>query len=166
MLQEPADPALLYFREIVEPTVAEFMENRADKRRGCLACLALASMTEHYFRARPEHTAAGQRACDALSAFKGKVRAENKALGWIADVANATKHVVRYGKPDALKIGYGDVRTEEMGRAGVLRAGWPIAGEEVLVGADREWRLSVLIEAAMKFWRSELNLISRSEDTT
>ena len=87
-----ADPALAFFREVVEPTVMEFLADPADKRRGCLACLAVAGMTEHYFHARPALAAGGEA---ALKKLKGALRDENKILGWIADVANATKHVER-----------------------------------------------------------------------
>ena len=147
---QPADDALMFFRDMVEPTVAEFMANRADKRRGCLACLVLASMTEHFFHARPELCAVGR------AAFKARVRSENWAVGAIADVANATKHVA--GATDRGKWGYSDLQAMEMGQCGVLRCGWPINGEEVLVGPDRAWRLSELIECTILFWRQKLGL--------
>ncbi len=76
----------------------------------------------------------------------------------IADVANATKHVVRVPRGASVRPGFEDVRVEEMGRVGFLRADRPIGGEEVLVGADMEWRLSVLIETAMAFWREKVGL--------
>jgi hypothetical protein len=145
----PNDGALQFFREVVEPTVAEFMADRADKRRGCLACLALASMTEHYTHAR---LGGGEHA----KAFKSATRAENKAVGWISDVANATRHVIRSTKFEA--IGYGDIETLEMGQCGVLRCGWPINGEEVLVGPEHQWRLSELIDCTMDFWRGKLGV--------
>lgn len=147
---QPTDDALRFFREMVEPTVAEFMDDRADKRRGCLACLALASMTEHFFQARSDLSAVDR------ASFKARVRSENWAVGAITDVANATKHVV--GAKDRSKWGYNDLQAMEMGQCGVLRFGWPINGEEVLVGPDRAWRLSELIECAMVFWRQKLGL--------
>ena len=146
-----ADPALTYFVEIVEPTVAEFLAKPSDKRRGCLASLAVASMTEHFFPARPELTAAGV----TLARFKGDIRDHTKpggntAVGLVADVATATKHVhSRDGRP-----GYAQVNSMEMGVCGVLKCGWPIRGEEVLVGdlPSPPWRLLELIECAMGFW--------------
>ena len=150
----PEDDAMLFFREVVEPTVDEFMVDRASKRRGCLACLALASMAEHYFHARPNLP------LGKLAEFKPAIRTENKAVSWIADVANATRHVHRRDKPS--RIGYGDMQPLETGQVGVLRAGWPIGGEEVLVGHDHEWRLSTLIETTMTFWRAKLHLPSET----
>ena len=147
---QPADDALLFFREMVEPTVAEFMANRADRRRGCLACLVLASMTEHFFHARPVLNALSR------ASFKTTIRNENWAVGAIADVANATKHVV--GAKERGKWSYNDLQAMEIGQCGVLRCGWPINGEEVLVGSDHEWRLSELIECVMEFWRTKLGL--------
>lgn len=148
------DRATQFFREFVEHTVADFMAKRADKRLGCLACLALASLTEHYIHARLGGSE------DARKAFKLSVRQENKAVGWIADVANATRHVVRPSKFDA--IGYRDIQSMEMGRCGILRCGWPINGQEVLVGPDHEWRLSDLIKCAVGFWREKLGIETAS----
>jgi hypothetical protein len=146
----PHGEAHLFFREIVTPTVAEFMADPSDKRRGCLACLVLASMTEHYIH---EFSDGSEQACKKM---KQAFRDENKALGWITDIANATRHVKRLSKYEA--IGFGDIRTMEMGQCGVLRCDWPIAGEEVLVGPEHEWRLSDLIESTMDSWRKRLRL--------
>jgi len=63
--QSPLDDAMIFFREVVEPTVAEFVERPDDRRRGCLACLCLASMADHYFHARPE-SREGWAICDAV----------------------------------------------------------------------------------------------------
>ena len=138
-----------FFREIVEPTVAEFMVDPSSKRRGCLACLVLASMTEHYIHAFSDGTE------QTRMSMKKAFRDENKPFGWIADVANATRHVERSSKYDA--IGFGDIQTMEMGQCDVLRCDWPISGEEVLIGPGHEWRLSVSIGDAMEFWRSRLS---------
>lgn len=155
----PEDMALLFFNEIARPTVDEFLAAPADKRRGCLACLAVAAITEHYFQSRPELVGVNQRPRQALEAFKVAIHEENGAVGWIADVANATKHVVRDGKRGAAKIRYGDVRAIATGQCGVMRCGWPLGeGEEIVVGSNLEWRLSTLIEAAMDFWRAKLGL--------
>lgn len=144
------DDALLFFREIVEPTVAEFMDALSDKRRGCLACLAVASLTEHFFHARPDLAALGR------ATFKANIRKENWAVGAVADLANATKHVL--GGEGRSKWGYDDISTHQLNDCGILRAGWPLGGHEVLVGPDHAWRLGELIECAMTFWRQKLGL--------
>lgn len=144
------DNALEFFREIVEPTVTEFIANPADKRSGVLASLVLASMTEHFFHVRID----GKKS--DFDAFKLDSYNANGAVEWNAGVANATRHFKRLRKHRA--IGLGEVQAMEMGRCGVLRTGWPIGGEEVLVGTGCEWRLSALIECAMEFWRDELGL--------
>ena len=144
------DNAMYFFRDIVEPTVEEFMADRASKRRGCLACLALASMTEHFFHARPELAAVGK------APFKASLREENWSIGAILDVANATKHVI--GDENRGKWGYRDVAPYQLNSFGIMRAGWPLGGDEVLVGPDRAWRLSDLIKCAMTFWRQKLGV--------
>ena len=140
--------ALRFFREIVEPTVAEFMADPSDKRRGCLACLVLASLTEHY-----THTFADASEQDRPDT-KRSLRQGNKAVDWIAQVANATRHVKPDRKPKG--IGFSDIQAMDMGQCGVMRCGWPMGGEEVLVGSEHEWRLSDLLECAMDFWRRKL----------
>jgi hypothetical protein len=147
----PTDDAMLFFREVVEPTVAEFMTDRSNKRRGCLACLAVASMTEHYFHARSELASLGK------AEFKAKVRKEDWAVGAIADVANATKHVL--GHSHRGKWGYDDVSTHQLNTVGTMRAGWPVGGREVLIGSDRAWRLSILLNAAVTFWQAKLAIV-------
>jgi hypothetical protein len=117
------DPALLYFRYIVEPTVAEFMADKADRRRGVLAALALASMTEHFFLARPALLGSDRKALDT---FKEKIRQPptgNGAVGLIADVANATKHVVRVPRGASVRPGFEDVRVANIGAVGIMRVG-------------------------------------------
>lgn len=148
--------ALAFFREVVEPTVREFLADPADKRRGCLACLALAGMTEHYFHASSDLAQGGK---PRLTALKGELRRENAAIGWIADVANATKHVERPEKRGN-RIGYGDVATLVTNQCGVIRAGWPLGGKEVVVGSECEWLLSELVGETMRFWRGKLNLVA------
>ena len=118
-LLSEVDLAPDYFCEIVEPTVAEFLDDRSSKRRGCLAALAIASMTVDYYHAHPT---------GSVSSFKGMLRAENAAVGFIADIANATKHVER----TKTRLGYEDVQTLQLGTFGTRRAGWPFAGVELL----------------------------------
>jgi hypothetical protein len=146
----PPDDALEFYYEVVEPTVAEFMTDPANKRRGCLACLALTSMTEHYFHARLASTALTK------NKFKGELRKDNWTIGAIADVANATKHVL--GDVQRAKWGYKDIDVNELNGTGIMRAGWPLGGREVLVGLDRAWRLSELLQVAMRFWQAKLGI--------
>jgi hypothetical protein len=85
--QEP-DRAVWFYQEVVEPTVAEFLGKRDDIRLGCLACIALSSMVEHYFHARRQEFGS-QNAQD----FR-RTLAAYSAFEIVFDVANATKHVV------------------------------------------------------------------------
>jgi hypothetical protein len=71
-------------------------------------------------------------------------------------VANAAKHV--FGDEDRGKLGYCDVATHQLNDLSAMRLGWPLGGQEVLVGLDRAWRLPEVIESAMKFWRRKLGL--------
>lgn len=142
----PLDDALRFFAEMVELTVVDFLANPHDKRLGCLACLTLASMTEHFYEA----TIAG--AGLSKSDFKGAIRAECPPMGWVADVANATKHV--HGFSD--RIGFDAINSTEMDTLGVARFGWPFGGTEVLVGEAMEWRLSTLVTEALSFWRRKV----------
>lgn len=154
-MTEPCTPddALAFFREVVEPTAAEFLALPDDKRRGVLAALAVAAMTEHYFHACPDLARDGDA---ALANLKGALRRENAAIGWIADVANATKHVHRH-RPD--RLGYSDVSVVRTGVMGTMRVGWPMGhGQEVVVGPNAEWRLVTLLEEALRFWRVRLRL--------
>lgn len=142
------DAAQTFFRDMVEPTVAEFLTDPSDKRRGCLACLVVASMTEHYFQAHPDLPHA------SIASFKTQLRRDNWVLGAIADIANATKHVA---PTRSEKWSYADINVINSGQCGILQCGWPIgAGDEVLVGPDMNWRLVELLEIAMDYWRAEV----------
>ena len=112
MTAEPDDAARSFFREIVEPTVVEFLEQPADRRRGCLACLCLSSMSDHYFHARPKSVDG----CANPNAFRVKLGDTNWAVKQVFGVANATKHVKRRTG----RVGYEDV-TE------VARRIWTVA---------------------------------------
>lgn len=151
----PVDNAVRFLLEIVEPTVAEFMTDKADKRRACLACLALASLTEHYLYAR----FGGKK--DAATKCKTDFYNENNAVKLVADVANATRHVVRWEGTNS--FGCSAIESMEIGQCGIMRCGWPIGGEEVLVGDEREWRLSELVESTMRFWHEKLDLDAPDE---
>lgn len=156
---ESAAPDIQFFREMVEPTVDEFVAGKSNLRRGLLACLMIAAMTEHYFHAHPE---IGGLKGDYKGPLRDPAQGGNFAVGLIADVSNGTKHVtVSHGR-----IGYNQTQTHEMGAAGTLRAGWPIGGQEVLVGFNREWRLSQLIESALDFWRQKLGPDLETDNAT
>jgi hypothetical protein len=145
------DDALAFFQEMVEPTVAEFLVRPDDRRSGCLACLSLASMSDHYFHSRPESVEGAQDA----DAFRRAVSAKNWAVGQVIGVANATKHVRR--RPG--RVGYQDVSVQEISM-GNLRCGWPINGTEVMIEVKEDdlWLLSDLVEEAIKFWKLRLGV--------
>ena len=158
------DAALKFFNEVVEPTVEEFLFRESDVRRGYLASLALASMSDHYFHARPElvekYTNVGN--------FRGKLRKDNFAFGQVMDVANATKHVLPvYNEQGALKkIGFEHVSVQEI-TVGVLRAGWPINGPTTVVEVKENdmWRLATLVETARDMWREKFAPLSETATT-
>jgi hypothetical protein len=148
------DEALTFFREIVGPTVAEFLDRPDDRRLGCLACLCLASMADHFFHARAERDGC----CDAR-AFRRRIAAANWAVGQVIGIANATKHVER--RPG--RVGYHDIAPRQIA-CGNLRAGWPINGRRVMVEAEgRLWLLSHLVKAAFAFWQTQLELRESTE---
>jgi hypothetical protein len=141
------DNGLTFFREMVEPTVAEFLAGPDDRRRGCLACLCLASMADHYFHAQP----AFRDGCGDVRAFRVKIAGANWAVGQVIGIANAAKHVVRRSG----RVGYDDIAPRQIA-FGNLRCGWPINGRQVMVQAEggKLWLLSHLAQAALEFWRS------------
>lgn len=159
--QESSDRAREWFEEIVEPTVAEFLERPDSKRKGCLAILAVASMTEHYFHARLVNDAVGESQKQIkfkLSQFKSDVRDYKKGtgvfpVGLVADLANATKHVIAKNG-----ISHEGMEAKPLNVFGVMRCGWPLGlGTEILVGEKQEWRLVEMLECCMKFWREKLD---------
>lgn len=143
------DGAAMFFHEIVEPTVAEFLSQTDDKRRGCLACLSLSAMADHYFHARPE----GREGCSDANRFRWKVGEINWAVGQVNGVANATKHVERRQG----RVGYQDVSSQQI-TVGNLRVGWPVNGTQIIIEVEHGnlWLLSQLVEVAMTFWRNRL----------
>lgn len=78
------DSVTVFFHEIVEPTVAEFLTSPNDKRRGCLAAFALSAMADHFYQARPD-------TAESLARFKSDIRGLNGAVGLVADVSNTTQ---------------------------------------------------------------------------
>ena len=145
------DGASAFFRDIVEPTVAEFLAGAGDQRRGCLACLCLASMVDHYFHARPEF----RQGCRTVQAFSRNIASANWAVGQVIGVANATKHFARTED----RVGYEDIKTRPIA-FGNARCGWPINGAYVMLQdpEGKVWLLSHLAEAALEFWRNRLTL--------
>jgi hypothetical protein len=145
------DRALWFFQEVVEPFVEEFLRDPASMRLGCVACIVLDSMVDHYFHARPIEGAATnpERLRAALSA--------NWAFRQVSAVANAMKHV----KPDRRtdRSGFEKVETWRID-LGNFRAGWPMSGDEVMVDVapSGSWPLPQLVKAAEEMWRGKLNL--------
>lgn len=148
------DKALEFFRDMVEPTVAEFLRAPTDRRQGCLASLCLSSMADHYFHARSKP----EEGCVNENVFRKKVGDTNWAMKQVIGVANATKHV----RPLPGRVGYDDVFSLEI-TCGNLRAGWPINGLMVMIEVEEGnvWLLSQIVEAAMRFWEERLHLSVR-----
>jgi len=152
-LRDAAADAATFFAEMVLPTVAEFLRGRADKRLGCNACLALASMSDHYF-----HTLGAAVAPHFdVDKYRRSHAAKNWAVGTIIGIANATKHVLR--KPG--RVGFGDVFADNI-TCGNLRCGWPINGREVMVevAPDNLWLLSDLVEEATRYWIEKVEALA------
>lgn len=151
MANNTIDPALAFFHEMVEPTVEEFLANPQDKRRGCLACLVLSSMADHYYQSRPApvdgHT--------DVHFFRRSLGTATWAFGQVLGVANATKHVLRRKG----RVGFEDVTVQEI-QLGLFQCGWPMNGEETMVETRPGdiWLLSQLVEAATDVWRQKLGL--------
>ena len=51
--REGDDAAIWFYREIVQPTVAEFLTERESVRRVVLACIVLSHMADHTFMRHP-----------------------------------------------------------------------------------------------------------------
>ena len=134
---------------MVEPTVSEFLADPSDHRKGCLACLCLASMADHFFHARPD----SRGGCKDADSFRAMVGKSDWAVGQIIGIANATKHVERRRG----RVGYQDVSAQKI-TLGNLRCGWPFNGSQVMVEtkAGELWLLSHLVEAAMVYWRNRV----------
>ena len=151
----------------MEPTVAEFLATPGDKRRGCLAALAIDAMVDHFYQARPDIKDKFKKVQAFRRSIWDKDRkgppglGRNATVSLLHDVANATKHVERFepqpGK--AGRMGYQDIHSSPLNTFGIARFGWPFSSEpEILVGENREWRLVELIDCAMIFWREKLDL--------
>lgn len=158
--QAPSDRAQEWFEEIVEPTVAEFLEQPDSKRKGCLAILAVVSMTEHYFHARLADLVPGENKRERkqrIGLFKDEVRDYKQGtgvfpVGLAADLANATKHAEAKNK-----ISHEGMIPIPANACGVMKCGQPLGlGVEILVGEKQEWRLVEILECCMEFWREKL----------
>jgi len=161
------DPALEWFRDVVEPTVSEFLAEPGSKRRGCLAALAIAAMADHFYQARPDIQAQYKRVQDFRNSIWAKRQngppgpGRNATISILHDVANATKHVRRMDprEKEPGRMGYQDIHATRFNVCGVMRSGWPLSSEpEVLVGENLEWRLVELLACAMEFWRAKLGI--------
>lgn len=118
----PIDPAVEFYRQIVEPTVAQFLTQPDDARLGCLACLVLASMADHYFHAR-EKPLEGH---DEVGRFRFALGEARWPYRQVLAVANATKHVLPYRD----RLGFRQIGIDDI-HAGNLRCDWPISGRFV-----------------------------------
>jgi hypothetical protein len=149
MLQD-SDCALAFFREMVEPAVADFLARPDDRRFGCTACLYLSAMSDHYFHARPQ-LAGSHKDADTFRRGLGK---SSWILGQIIGIANATKHVLS----SKSRIGYESVSIQDI-QCGNARCGWPIGGTYVMVESigGELWLLCDLVEAAAEIWRDRLS---------
>lgn len=155
------DAATWFYREVVEPTVIEFLGKPDDIRLGCLACIALSSMVEHYYHARRQELG-GQNAQD----FRRSL-AELSAAEIVFDVANATKHVVAdrkrpYGFKAVEKIELNDASYKSNENESSIDFGdleFPI-GSQVMVpaGNDLICVLAAQVEAVHEMWCSKLGI--------
>ncbi len=134
---------------MVRPTVAEFLSDRANKRRGCLASLALASMSDHYFHT-PGAAVGEHRDADS---YRRSLATENPAVGTVIGIANATKHVPR----KLGRLGFGDVFAHHI-RCGTARCGWPMNNYEVMVkvGTGKLCLLSQLVKEVERYWSEKV----------
>ncbi len=144
-----------FFREIVQPTIEDFVKRPGDIRLGVLACLVLQAMNEHYY----QHNRSDLdkvRGCADVDAFKHALRMDDWAFGQIMDVANATKHVhTRSGKK------FSDLHHEVPGACGVMRCGFPISAQKyVFIDEENAWLLCQLVEYVTEKWSATLGLAS------
>jgi hypothetical protein len=147
--------AAAFFVKMVRPTVDEFLSDRSDRRRACIACLMLASMVDHYFHTNGAVVAPHKNA----NAYRDSVKAENWPAGIMIDIANATKHVQRIEAKNEKprRVGFDDISSLKIA-VGTLRAGWPINGQEVVVeiGPNYPCLVSQLVEAASSYWAAKI----------
>jgi hypothetical protein len=149
--REGCDAAVWFYREIVQPTVAEALTQRDSVQRGVLACVVLAHMANHYF-----HT---KHPFPNLDEFQKELR-KNGAFRLVEGVTNGTKHVKRGTRPHDKHLGFEDIGAREIA-CDTLLCGGPISGTEVFVEDDGNlWLLSQLVMSADEMWRAKLDQIS------
>lgn len=145
--------AVVFFTEVVEPTVLEFLNDGGSLRRGVLAALVLTHMADHLFHATPR-----TRPFDAeFETFKADLAGECGAVGLMLEVANATKHLVRR-KSDQLH--YSAIQAREA-MCGEFMCGMRLGESLVFVkptDADYEVHLDQWVAEAWRFWRLKLGL--------
>lgn len=154
---QPENAAVAFFHEMVEPTVAEFIAAPDDRRLGCLACLVLSSLADHYFHAfeAPKLIdVSPKKLRAAVGEFRSIAATENWSVNQIHDVANAAKHFAKVGD----RVTLDNLEADEIGQCGVGRCGWPLNGRYVIleVAPNNTWLLSDLVEEAVRYWRSRL----------
>jgi hypothetical protein len=151
-MNREGDDAEWFYRVVMQPTVTEFLAHPDDMRRGVLAALVVSHIAEHYFEARKPIQGSAN-----TQAFRQSLRDENGAYRLIADVADATKHVLR-GRQNGRQMAFEDVEARRIDFSN-LRCGWPFAGIQVMVrDGDTVWLLSRLIKAATEMWEAKLDL--------
>jgi hypothetical protein len=112
-----------YIREIVLPTVLEFMEKPRSRRHAYLTCMALFHVKDHL------HEAGEVSIEDKMRAATGK------AFDVVRAVCNGTKHVATDAS-HLIQFRAGDdfdrppARSSEM-EAGISRLGDPVGGREI-----------------------------------
>jgi len=164
--REP-DPATWFFQEVVEPTATEFLNKPDNIRLGCLACIALSSMVEHYYHGR-RHEFGDQSAQDSRRSLATLESAEI-----VFDVANATKHVVadrkrRYGFKAVERMELDDdTYQSDESEAGIDFGDLKFTiGSHVMVptGDDLHCLLSAQVEAVCEMWRVKLGIKAGNQD--
>lgn len=148
------DAAATFFHEIVSPTVEDFLRNRGNRRLGCLACLTLASMAEHYFHARLSQPGLPSKDPEGPArAYIKTLRQQFPGIGLVMDVANATKHVSLTRKP----IAFSHIRSEEITTEN-MNTEMPTDGWEVMVRLNEGQPSSLpwLVEGIWLWWAEQL----------
>ncbi len=150
----PEDRALWFFREIVEPTVKEALQDWDDLRRSCLAAIALASMADHYFHARPKPLDG----CTTEDKFRAHMGSLSWDYGLVLEVANGVKHAVRR---DPIAPGMAQIQQRSLGlgigRVGEMRLNGAI--QVVVEFAPGQFHtLERLIAQSAAMWRTRLGV--------
>ena len=152
------DRADWFLDEVVIPTVAEFMSDGTDVRRGMLASLTVSHLAEYIYDARPELRGDARRTPNFLNCLAKRCA----SYGFVRDVADATKHS-RLGRPSAVLRDVSDVREgedlllTEDGRILAAEDGQSLAswiGVEASLPDGGRMRLDELLTEALSFLKT------------